>query len=87
MSSQSHSESPPPSLGRSRVARSAARPLGGIPYMSERQTQAYLMARDAVRRVQRTSSLGPSSVGEMVPLYEGQPSVTVRKQVAFSDTR
>lgn len=30
---------------------------GSLPYMSERQTQAYLMARDAIRRVQRTSSI------------------------------
>lgn len=30
---------------------------GSLPYMSERQTQAYLMARDAIRRIQRTSSI------------------------------
>jgi len=57
MSSQSHLPSQTPPLGRGRVARSATKPLGGIPYMSERQTQAYLMARDALRRVQRTASL------------------------------
>ncbi len=27
------------------------------PYMSERQIQAYLMARDAIRSIQRTSSI------------------------------
>jgi len=30
---------------------------GSLPYMSERQIQAYLMARDAIRRIQRTSSI------------------------------
>ena len=30
---------------------------GGLPSMSEKQTQAYLVARDALRRIQRTSSL------------------------------
>ncbi len=30
---------------------------GPMPYMSESQTQAYLMARDVIRRIQRTSSL------------------------------
>jgi len=29
----------------------------GLPSMSEKQTQAYLMARDALRRIRRTSSL------------------------------
>lgn len=57
MSSQSHSPSPTLSSGRGRVARSATKMLGGIRYMSERQMQAYLLARDAVRRMQRTSSL------------------------------
>ncbi len=52
-----NSHSPTPSSGRGRAARNTATRSGGIPYMSERQTQAYLLARDAVRRVQRTSSL------------------------------
>ena len=30
---------------------------GAMPSMSERQMQAYLMARDAIRRVQRTSPI------------------------------
>ena len=38
-------------------SHSTAKRPGGKPYMSERKTQAYLLARDAVRRVQRTSSL------------------------------
>lgn len=32
-------------------------PDGSLPYMSERQIQAYLTARDAIRRIQRTSSI------------------------------
>ena len=30
---------------------------GGSFYMSEKQTQAYLIARDALRRIRRTSAL------------------------------
>ena len=30
---------------------------GTMPYLSERQTQAYLMARDTIRRIQRTASI------------------------------
>ena len=52
-----NSQSPTPSSGKGRAALNASRRSGGIPYMSERQIQAYLLARDAVRRVQRTSSL------------------------------
>ena len=33
------------------------RPRGGMPSMSPRQTEAYLLARDTVRRIQRTASL------------------------------
>ena len=44
-----------PSSGRGRAAPSTANRPGAIPYMSERQTQAYLLARDVVRRVQRNS--------------------------------
>ncbi|MES2609130.1 MAG: hypothetical protein V4679_02765 [Pseudomonadota bacterium] len=43
--------SPSPSSGRSRAARGALR------YMSPLQTDAYLLARDAVRRIQRSSAL------------------------------
>ena len=52
-----NSHSPTPSAGRARTARSTAQRSGAMPYMSEQQTQAYLLARDTVRRVQRTSSL------------------------------
>lgn len=37
---------------------------GSLPYMSERQTQAYLMARDAIRRIQRTSSIFDPILGD-----------------------
>ncbi|HEX5739834.1 MAG TPA: hypothetical protein VFY22_15080 [Hydrogenophaga sp.] len=46
-----------PSSGRRPTARKAATRAGGLLYMSERQTEAYLLAREAVRRIQRTSSL------------------------------
>ena len=52
-----NSHSPTPSSGHGRTAHKAAKGSGGLPYMSERQTEAYLLARDAVRRIQRTSSL------------------------------
>lgn len=41
-------------------ARQNQRPMrrrGGLPSMSEKQTQAYLIARDALRRIRRTSAL------------------------------
>ena len=41
--------------GRRGGTRSAM--SGALPYMSERQPQAYLMARDAIRRIQRTSTI------------------------------
>ncbi len=63
-----HSQPPTPSSGRGSAARGAPRRSGAIPYMSERQLQAYLLARDAVRRVQRTSSL----VGESLKLAAGE---------------
>ena len=37
--------------------RRTMRSCGGLPSMSEQQTQAYLIARDALRRIRRTSSL------------------------------
>ena len=52
-----NSHYPTPSSGRGRAAPSTAKRPGGIPYLSERQTQAYLLARDVVRRVQRSSWL------------------------------
>ena len=39
---------------------SAARALGrreGLPWMTDKQTEAYLIARDALRRIQRSSPL------------------------------
>lgn len=39
-----------------------------MPWMTERQTQAYLLARDAIRRVQSTSSL----VGEALSRRSSQ---------------
>jgi hypothetical protein len=35
----------------------------GKPFMSEKQIEAYLVARDMLRRVQRASSAPPSSDG------------------------
>ncbi|RYY77477.1 MAG: hypothetical protein EOO24_45060 [Comamonadaceae bacterium] len=35
----------------------ATRPRGATPSMSPRQTEAYLLARDTVRRIRRTASL------------------------------
>ena len=44
-------------LSRSaRRFQSKGRRRGGLPSMSESQTQAYLTARDVLRRVQRSSS-------------------------------
>lgn len=34
-----------------------ARPRGGLPSMSPRQAEAYLLARDTVRRIRRTAAL------------------------------
>ena len=51
-----NSHSPAPSSGQGRSSRDTATRSGRTRYMSERQTEAYLLARDAVRRVQRTSS-------------------------------
>lgn len=52
-----NSHSPSPSSGRSRAARGADARSGTLRYMSPLQADAYLMARDAVRRVQRSSAL------------------------------
>ena len=49
-----------PSNGRG--TRRARKPHDAAPSMTERQTQAYLLARDAIRRVQRTSSLVAESL-------------------------
>ncbi len=50
-------QSSTPSSGGGRTARNVVRRSGAIPYMSERQIQAYLLARDALRRIRRTPSL------------------------------
>lgn len=57
----SPSENAAPTTSRTRRRR------GSLGSMSEKQTQAYLLARDALRRIQRTSSLlaasTPASAG------------------------
>ena len=55
-------QSPTPSSGPGRTTRNAPRRSAGIPYMSERQIQAYLLARDALRRIQRSTSLVDGAV-------------------------
>ena len=42
---------------KSQSATPSTRSTAGIRCMTERQTEAYLMARDIVRRVQRSTSL------------------------------
>lgn len=42
---------------------------GAMPYMTERQIQAYLMARDAIRRVRHASSSFDSYQGDMPHHY------------------
>jgi len=44
------------SLGRPRTARRAETRAGVWRYMSQAQTEAYLLARDTVRRVQRMAT-------------------------------
>ncbi len=55
-------QSPTPSSRPGRATRNAPRRSAGIPYMSERQIQAYLLARDALRRIQRSTSLVDAAV-------------------------
>lgn len=53
-----NSHSPSPSSGADRASRGAGRRSGSsMRYLSQLQTDAYLLAREAVRRVQRTSTL------------------------------
>jgi hypothetical protein len=53
-----NSHSPSPSSGVGRATRGAGRRSGSsMRYLSQLQTDAYLLAREALRRVQRTSSL------------------------------
>jgi hypothetical protein len=55
MSSRSRTSFP----GDAERSRRASRRREGATFTSEKQTQAYLMARDVLRRIQRTSSLIP----------------------------
>ncbi len=58
-----NSHSPSPSSGTDRAARGAGRRSGSsMRYLSRLQTDAYLLAREAVRRVQRTSTLLEASL-------------------------
>lgn len=52
-----NSHSPTPSSERGRSARRLRTRSGAVPRLSERQIELYLLARDAVRRIQRSSSL------------------------------
>lgn len=53
-----NSHSPSPSSGTDRAARGTGRRSGSsMRYLSPLQTDAYLLAREALRRVQRTSTL------------------------------
>ena len=45
--------------GNAGRTRRTMRRRGGLPSMSEKQVQAYLIARDVVRRIRRTCSLAP----------------------------
>lgn len=58
MKSQSLSQT----SGRGQSTRKPA--TSALPYMSERQIQAYLAARDTIRRVQRTASILDSISGD-----------------------
>ncbi len=46
----------------------------GWPYMSEKQIQAYLIARDVLRRIQRTSSLVAAPPNSVPDLCEHSPA-------------
>jgi hypothetical protein len=41
---------------------------GNMPYLSERQTQAYLLARDTIRRIQRSASFFDAPSNETAPV-------------------
>ena len=43
--------------GHATGARRRSRSRSGLPSLSEKQTQAYLAARDMLRRIQRTNTL------------------------------
>lgn len=46
-----------PDSGSGRTDRRSVGRLGRTPYISELETEAYLLARDTLRRIQRTSPL------------------------------
>lgn len=46
-----------PSSGKNSAARSTALRSGAAAYMTDRQLQAYLLARETVRRMQRAASV------------------------------
>lgn len=62
------SHTPASSSAQGRTKRNAATRPGGVPSMYPRQAEAYLLARDALRRIRRTSALvsalsGPAPAG------------------------
>jgi hypothetical protein len=57
--------------GNAGQGRTTMKRRGGLPSMSEKQTQAYLIARDALRWIQRTSALVP-------PPGKGEPILADR---------
>lgn len=61
--------------GRDGAARNASTRRGVMAVMSEREAQAYLLARDAVRRVRRTAPLF-DSIASRPALAPGQPGRT-----------
>lgn len=65
-------------MGSEHARRPAATRSRRTPYMSERQTQAYLLARDTVRRIQRTASLvGAMSQRPAGPRPQGERPLDV----------
>ena len=53
---------------KGRMSRSKASKQGGLPSLTERQVEAYLLSRDTLRRIQRTSAF----LGEAVA--SGRPT-------------
>lgn len=75
------SRSGPSRAGNANPNHSFGRRRAGAPYLNESQTQAYLLARDVLRRIQRTSSqmlpprdLGADRRGRSVPQSSGDGS-------------
>ncbi len=55
------SHSPTPAAGTGRAGRDPLARSGGMPSMSLREIEAYLLARDAMRRIRRTAGLSERS--------------------------